>query len=466
MAAPPPPALDLAASADTAGAPDTSPEVDGETMEIGAWGGGTLRARFTGLVERFPTQKILHDLTKLFQPNNKRFLPILIAGGVVVGFGLVGLVIGIFRKNPSEVDGAGPGASGSASVAASALPPPGAGPAPLAVGRLEGCSLGGISHTVAPHVTVPSVELVGLSNAIGLAFATSAKDGMAVELDPQTLAVSNPARVHSAASIKRVVPDPSTGKIAALLETDHVGGLIQQRRAVDSTIDLGVVETDFVVVQHGKDTYAKLWTLEGEGAPEAARAVPIAKGGQTGYAIAYRRQGAIWLGAVFGDPPSLRGELAHVAGLGPVIGSPAIAAIGDTVLVAWADKPSGAEGWGIRWLRWTAGEAAHEPQTFTPPGGGLGENAMSPALTSVGTGRFLFMWTEGPAAGHQVRAQTLDLNGATLGDAMTISDESVNAGQAMGAVLPDGHGVVAYLAAKGKGFELVVTPVVCPVPAQ
>jgi hypothetical protein len=74
------------------------------------------------------------------------------------------------------------------------------------------------------------------------------------------------------------------------------------------------------------------------------------------------------------------------------------------------------------------------------------------------------MWTEGPATAHQVRAQTLDLNGAPLGQSMTISDEGVNAGQAQGAVLPDGHGVVAYLAAKGKGYEVVAIPVVCPPP--
>jgi hypothetical protein len=77
------------------------------------------------------------------------------------------------------------------------------------------------------------------------------------------------------------------------------------------------------------------------------------------------------------------------------------------------------------------------------------------------------MWTEGPVSGHQVRAQTVDLNGAPLGGAVTISDESVNAGQEQGAVLPDGHGVVAYLAAaKRKGFELVVTPVMCPAEAK
>jgi hypothetical protein len=289
---------------------------------------------------------------------------------------------------------------------------------------------------------------------------------MAVELDPQTLAVSNTAKAHSPAAIKRVLPDPASGKLAALAEAEPFPGAIQLRRAVDATIDLGVVDTDFVVVQHGKDTYSKLWALEGDGQPEAARAVPIVKAGQTGYAIAYRRQGAIWLGAAFGDPPSLRGQLARIAGLGPALGSPALAAIKDTVLVAWADKPAGAETWGIRWLRWTAGEAASEPQTFTLPGGGLGENAMSPALASIGTGRFLFMWTEGPVSGHQVRAQTLDLTGAPLGDAMTMSDESVNAGQAQGAVLPDGHGVVAFLATRAKGFELVVTPVVCPRQAE
>jgi hypothetical protein len=71
------------------------------------------------------------------------------------------------------------------------------------------------------------------------------------------------------------------------------------------------------------------------------------------------------------------------------------------------------------------------------------------------------VWTEGPVSRHQVRAQTLAPDGTLVGDAFTVSAEGVNAGQAQAAVLPDGRGVVAFLAANGKNYEVVATPITC-----
>jgi hypothetical protein len=49
---------------------------------------------------------------------------------------------------------------------------------------------------------------------------------------------------------------------------------------------------------------------------------------------------------------------------------------------------------------------------------------------------------------------------------MAISDSGVNAGQSQLAILPDGHGVVAYLASSGAApkasYEVLATPIVCP----
>ena len=92
---------------------------------------------------------------------------------------------------------------------------------------------------------------------------------------------------------------------------------------------------------------------------------------------------------------------------------------------------------------------------------------MSPAIAAAGQGRFVIAWTEGPVSNHQVRAQTISGSGAPIGMAMGISDSGVNAGQAQLAILPDGHGVVAYLASSGDGarrraYEVLATPIVCP----
>jgi hypothetical protein len=88
---------------------------------------------------------------------------------------------------------------------------------------------------------------------------------------------------------------------------------------------------------------------------------------------------------------------------------------------------------------------------------------MSPGIAGVAGSRFLLSWTEGPVASHQVRAQTLAASGDSLGVPMTISGEGVNAGQGQPAVLPDGRGLVVYMASpKGGIAQVVATPVTCP----
>jgi hypothetical protein len=117
-------------------------------------------------------------------------------------------------------------------------------------------------------------------------------------------------------------------------------------------------------------------------------------------------------------------------------------------------------------MRFSPGEASAETKTFVPSGGGLGEHAMSPTIAAAGQGRFVIAWTEGPVSNHQVRAETINGSGVSLGTAMGISDSGVNAGQSQLAILPDGHGVVAYLASSGTGpkasYEVLATPIVCP----
>ena len=86
---------------------------------------------------------------------------------------------------------------------------------------------------------------------------------------------------------------------------------------------------------------------------------------------------------------------------------------------------------------------------------------MSPGVGALPGGRFLIVWTEGPVSSHQVRAQVLAADGAPTGEAFAVSAEGVNAGQGQAAVLPDGHGVVAFLASTGKNFDVRATPILC-----
>jgi hypothetical protein len=106
------------------------------------------------------------------------------------------------------------------------------------------------------------------------------------------------------------------------------------------------------------------------------------------------------------------------------------------------------------------GGVAEAAKTFVLPDGGPGAQAMSPGLAGLGGGRFLLTWSEGRDT-HQVRGQSLNADGSPLGGGMTLSAPSANAGQPQVAVGPDGRGVVAYLAAKGKAYEVHATPIAC-----
>jgi len=108
----------------------------------------------------------------------------------------------------------------------------------------------------------------------------------------------------------------------------------------------------------------------------------------------------------------------------------------------------------------TAGGASEAPKQLALPEGGLGVQAMSPSLAGLGAGRFVMAWSEGTPS-HQVRAQTLGADGTPAGAPLLLSAAGINAGQPQIAVGNDARGVVAFLAAKGKGYEVHATPVIC-----
>jgi hypothetical protein len=144
------------------------------------------------------------------------------------------------------------------------------------------------------------------------------------------------------------------------------------------------------------------------------------------------------------------------------VGAPALATTGDSLVVAWADRGSAQESWQVRWSKMAlSGSAPQAAATLPMPEGGLGSQAMSPTLAGLGGGRFLVAWTEGPVSNHQVRAVTVNGDGTVSGAALAVSPQGLNAGQPSATVGADGRGVVAFLAGKGKGYEVYVTPVTC-----
>jgi len=457
---------------------------------------GSPEAPFGWMKPLFNRWPILH---RVQQGKPRFFLPVLFGMVflvVLVGFGSVIKALVSPRDRSAASDrgnkGADPGArvavttTGSAAAATidSAKAAPATSAAPSTEADIEvpagatPCSVVGHSKPIAPQVLVSSgVEVVPTAQGIALGFASAPKEAVTMLVDPSSLAVSSDRTLKSSDLVRRVtpIPPPDSHKpsvkgeapLAFATATDRKSDVIDGRRVASGTspIDFGVATGHLVWASHNSDKTTALWSLAGDAPVEALRAVPL-EGSEHGYALTFRRDGAIWTGVIAGTDKSLatRGDLSESKGLGPQVGSPSIATSGDVVFVLWADRASADEPWGLRYQRWRTHEAPEPARTFSAPTGGLGAPYMSPSVTALGGGRFLVVWTEGPVSSHQVRALTLDADGQAQGPAFTVSSDAANAGQGQAAVMADGRGAVAYLVADGRGFELMATSVSCPRP--
>jgi hypothetical protein len=325
------------------------------------------------------------------------------------------------------------------------------------------CSMTGASRSVAPKAVVSSgVEVSGFGSQLALGFAITPKEATLELLDSTSLAEASALHLRSNDSVRRVVALDAS---KAVMDTDRKGDKLQGRRTVRgaTVIDLGAADGGLAWTPHNGDKPIKLWSLANPDAPiEALRGEALPNG--KGTAVAFRHAGAIWFGAFGGSPPAPLAALVKVDGLGPVIGSPALATSGDRVMVAWADRAAKEDPWMVRWATFHPGDATATPKPFALPPGGLGDQVMSPGLASLGAGRFLIVWTEGAVSDHQVRGAVMGENGIT-GDPFIASADGANAGQGQAAVLEGGpgpmRGVVAFLVGSGKSFEIAATPIQC-----
>jgi hypothetical protein len=321
--------------------------------------------------------------------------------------------------------------------------------------------MAGEAHVVSPRAFVQSgVEAVSVPGAIALGFAVDPRNGIAVTVDPASIGITTTVKGRAlGGDARRMSPVLERGKLTLVPGVDKKGDKLQGRRVVGTSpsLDLGIAEGSLVWAPHDQNSYAKLFPLDGDGPVEAIRAVPLPS---KGIAVAFRRGNAIYVGAAKGDAVlTAEGALSRIAGLGQV-GSPSITTSGDSIIVAWSDRATAQDPWQVRWTKLTVGGAPDAPKQLALPEGGLGAQAMSPSVAGLGAGRFVVAWSEGTPT-HQVRAVTLKADGSASGAPMALSAAGVNAGQPQIAVGPDGRGVVAFLASKGKGYELHATPVAC-----
>ncbi len=378
----------------------------------------------------------------------KWFVPA-ISGGAL-GALVLALVIGKVACGPRASATATTTASATASVHPTITAPP---PPPMT------CALAGERRSIAPRALAASgVEVAALGSEIAVGFASSPNDGKLEILDPTTGATTTSVLARSNDPIRRVL---ALSRTSADLDVDRKGDALHSRRTVlgDPPVDVGGMADGFGWAPRSSDKPTKLWDLpQGHVAVEQVRGDALPDG--KGFAVAFRQGSVVYAGAFGGTPPSPLGPLVHVDGLGTTGGAPVIAASGDRIMIAWSDRATPTEPWHVRTATFRVGEGEAQPHAFAAPPGGLGEQTMSPDLTSLGEGRFLLLWTEGTTT-HQVRAAVLNGEGAPS-SAFAVSPDGIDAGQGQSAVLEDGRGAVAYLSTTSPGFyEAIVAPLKC-----
>jgi len=402
------------------------------------------------------------------------FLPAVAVAGLVVGTGIVGLVVSAVRSGTNSGRTHAPVASSRATATASAkttstgtstaTSAPSPTPAPTAP-SLEACTVSGTPHVIAPGATVAAgVEVVRLGDELAIGFAPTEHDAIAVRVDPTSLSATTTAKARSKGAIRRVTPIlDAKGGLSLVADADRKGDRLQGRRTVlvDPPLQVGAAGGHLSWARVGGPPAGDLWPLDEGERVEALRGVPDA-GGDGTIALAFRRGGAVWMGTATGPSgPTPKGALSRVDGLGTAVGSPAVAIGGGVVMVAWSDRASTDDPWRLRWVSFSAGDAPGTPVSFTPPLGGKGEQAMSPSVTALSGGRFLLLWTEGPASGHDLRGLTLTSDGKPLGAPLAISSPGVNAGQGQAAVNQSGQGIISYLESGSSGFQVAATSITC-----
>jgi hypothetical protein len=396
------------------------------------------------------------------------------AGGappwMLPAFGVGGLLLGIGIAVPTGL------------LLRHAHPPsittPGASATPLPAGALganqsaheaagASCKVAGAPRTLAAKATVSAgVEARAFGMDLALGYAVSDTEGVVLRLDPTSLSILATVTGTSKSPIRRVSPVVSPGgTIGIAVDADRKNDVLRGRRtiSVDPPLQLGSSGGSLVWAQRiGGPVAGKLWPIEGHGEIDSIRSDPSESSAEASFGVVFRRKNVVVVGlARGGDSPSPQGALSYFNGLGPVVGSPAVAVNDGVVVAAWADRASAEGAWSLRLVRFNTGAPAGEPWMFALPPGGKGGSAISPSIAALQPKGFLLVWSEGPAANREVRAEALSETGETLGSPIDVSSAGSNAGQAQAAVTSSGRGVVAFLESSGGGFEVVAMPVTC-----
>jgi hypothetical protein len=301
------------------------------------------------------------------------------------------------------------------------------------------CLVTGPSHTIAEHARVqPGIEVTSSTNKLVLRVSTKRNEAVEMEMDPAS----------------------GTTTPGAAREPRACGAPLENAKMspADSSFAIGTSDGKLALSTCNSDRVETLWDVSSA----AVRDLQIVSIGQhEGFAIAYRQDDAVWMGRLDSEkkpvgPLTKIAEKAHLRW-------PTLAESNGSVLLAWAEREGGSDKWSLGAASFSK-TGAPKTSHLELPGGGIGGDALQPALAGLEGGRFLLAWTEGTTWAHQVRAVTVDAAGAPIGAAVGVSDR--DGGWAQVAITPEGRGAVVFMTPVEGGFAAVATPVTCAAPEE
>jgi hypothetical protein len=364
------------------------------------------------------------------------------------GVGLIGAsVVAWLALRPGKAPAPSLSASGSAGGATDKTP--------VRACRLDRAAAR-LSTAINPAVA-PVVAATPAGGKFAIGFAASDREAEGITVDASTLAVERPFRESTRRDVTSVVPLTAGGNLSFAVDQDEPEFRSARTIDVRGPWTLGWT-AEGLARRAGSGAPTTLWTTPSDKAtdpkvaalPSGGFAVTARRGGQSGTVLV----------GLLGASGEQQGPVVDVSAK-PQVGSPAIAASDRGVLVAFAGRPTDESYWTLQVGTAPAGALPTKADGFATPPGGLGADAISPAVEGVSNGRWLLQWTEGAPGQRQVRIQTLGFDLVPVGDPINLSPEALNAGQGVVVVQGD-QAISLFLVKKGKAHELWGATLSCP----
>lgn len=312
---------------------------------------------------------------------------------------------------------------------------------------------------VAPRALVnPGLDVSTTDTGFVVALVTASDEASAVRLEGSTLRAAENVRLRPSAfaPIRRAVAravdrDDATSSIELHADSDDARTVIPEGEGTPFRV---AVAGGYVIARAHERTHS-LWPLPLPPKDRRIDALRVAPRDDGGAVVVVKRASTLYLGLVngaFAAPAPLQ----TIARPNATIGTPFVVANGGGAAVAWAERANGAREWTVM----VASMGGGETETKTIGAG------MSPSLGVFPDGTLAVAYADGPAAAHRVVVRRLAADLTPVGDPVVASTDTLNAGQPVLEIRPDGRALVAWMAvARGQPPSVYATPLACDLEA-